>query len=267
MRLETTENKAIKPGPEDDLHSEKKVCNTSGSSSGRKSSADKKDNEDGSESSLCADTSRPVCRICFRGANEDCGPLVAPCICKGSMGLTHKACIERWLRVRNTDQCNVCLVVMNVRRTKAPLHKFFGDPDHRKDVIRMAINLMACSCDVLILALAWTYAADYLARQGWLLYTLILAALIFQTLFWLLVELVRAWTCYVPLRTWRNKNVLVELVLDGDAEATTGAASLRGRAIEKAGQQTRPAVSTPQLCTVVAPARVSLSLPSHMNSE
>lgn len=90
-----------------------------------------------------------------------------------------------------------------------PLYKFFADPEHRKDVTRMGINLLACLCDVLILALAWTYAADYLSRQGWFLYTLVIAALVFQTLFWILVELVRAW-CVVSLLLRKRKFRMIE---------------------------------------------------------
>ncbi|KAH9371120.1 hypothetical protein HPB48_000347 [Haemaphysalis longicornis] len=119
MSEEATVKKKIKLDLEPEVVAEVKVPMASGSTSAGKLSADKKANEGDTDSSWCADTSKPVCRICFRGANEECGPLVSPCFCKGSMGLTHKACIERWLRVRNTDQCNVCLVSMNVRRTKA----------------------------------------------------------------------------------------------------------------------------------------------------
>ncbi|KAH9377877.1 hypothetical protein HPB48_004186 [Haemaphysalis longicornis] len=72
-----------------------------------------------SESSLGADSTTPVCRICYKRANVDCGPLVAPCSCKGSIGFAHKSCIERWLRDRTTDQCTVCLASLNVRRTPA----------------------------------------------------------------------------------------------------------------------------------------------------
>lgn len=38
-------------------------------------------------------TSRIFCRICY----DDEGILISPCKCKGSMGLIHRECLEKWL--------------------------------------------------------------------------------------------------------------------------------------------------------------------------
>uniref|UniRef100_A0A7S2ISG3 RING-CH-type domain-containing protein n=1 Tax=Alexandrium andersonii TaxID=327968 RepID=A0A7S2ISG3_9DINO len=41
-----------------------------------------------------------ACRICMlEGPNED-DPLIAPCICKGSVEYVHLACLREWIRVR-----------------------------------------------------------------------------------------------------------------------------------------------------------------------
>nr|XP_037275880.1 E3 ubiquitin-protein ligase MARCHF2-like [Rhipicephalus microplus] len=119
-----------------------------------------------SENSAGPDSAHRMCRICFRGVNEERGQLVAPCSCKGSIGLTHKSCLERWLRQRHTDHCDVCLARFNIRKTPAPLYKFFRVPEHRMDVMRMAVNLLSCIGDILILGLAWTYAVKILGSQG-----------------------------------------------------------------------------------------------------
>ncbi|KAL3245428.1 hypothetical protein MRX96_017987 [Rhipicephalus microplus] len=163
-----------------------------------------------SENSAGPDSAHRMCRICFRGANEERGQLVAPCSCKGSIGLTHKSCLERWLRQRHTDHCDVCLARFNIRKTPAiayigaalnrpyllvsqPLYKFFRVPEHRMDVMRMAVNLLSCIGDILILGLAWTYAVKILGSQGWFAYTVIVLVLLFQSVFWLTVEVIRAW--------------------------------------------------------------------------
>ncbi|XP_037564774.1 E3 ubiquitin-protein ligase MARCHF9-like [Dermacentor silvarum] len=146
-----------------------------------------------SDSSVGTGSANRVCRICYQSGNEERGPLVAPCSCKGSIGFTHKPCLEHWLRQRNTDQCNVCLAKFNIRRTPAPLYAFFRVSENRMDVMRMAVNLLSCVGDVLVLGLAWTYAAKILGSQGWFAYTIILLVLLFQSLFWLTVEGIRAW--------------------------------------------------------------------------
>ncbi|KAL1479980.1 hypothetical protein MTO96_051417 [Rhipicephalus appendiculatus] len=160
-----------------------------------------------SESSAGPDGAHRVCRICFQGANEERGQLVAPCSCKGSIGLTHKSCLERWLRQRHTDQCNVCLARFNIRKTPAPLCKFFRVPEHRMDVMRMAVNLLSCIGDILVLGLAWTYAVKILGSQGWFAYTVIVLVLLFQSLFWLTVEGIRAWCDFYCLSHKRGKEI------------------------------------------------------------
>ena len=52
----------------------------------------------------------PVCRICWEGG----GRLVSPCLCAGSMGHVHKACLKKWLTkrrasgIRHSLRCEVC---------------------------------------------------------------------------------------------------------------------------------------------------------------
>ncbi|KAH6933109.1 hypothetical protein HPB50_012153 [Hyalomma asiaticum] len=131
----------------------------------------------------------PVCRICYRSS----GDLFAPCECRGTMALTHKACLERWLRERDTDQCNVCLTRFRVRRVKPPFRKFFTESSNRRDVMRIVVNLIAAAGDLVVLVFAWSYASRFLGSLGWFLYLLVVALLVFQTLFWILVECARFW--------------------------------------------------------------------------
>lgn len=163
-----------------------------------------------SERSNSADGGGLVCRICYRGSGE----LFAPCECRGTMALTHKGCLERWLRERDTDQCNVCLAHFRVRRVHAPLRKFFTDSSNRRDVLRMAVNLVTAIGDMVVLVFAWSYAGRFLGGLGWFLYLLVVALLVFQTIFWILVECARVWTCYEPVRNWSKKAVTVEIITD-----------------------------------------------------
>ncbi|CAN7940144.1 unnamed protein product, partial [Ixodes hexagonus] len=144
-------------------------------------------------SSESSRANEPVCRICYRFSDTEQGALVAPCFCKGTIGMAHQSCIERWLRERNTDECNVCQCRFKVLRKPQPLIRFFAEPEHRMDIARMIINLVTCIGDVMILTFAWMYASGYLQGKGWFVYVLLLAALLLQSVFWIVVAFIRAW--------------------------------------------------------------------------
>ena len=49
------------------------------------------------------------CRVC-RGGEEDDRPLVAPCLCSGSILLCHQDCLEEWLAHAKRKTCELCHV-------------------------------------------------------------------------------------------------------------------------------------------------------------
>ncbi|KAH6931752.1 hypothetical protein HPB50_000239 [Hyalomma asiaticum] len=219
-----------------------------------------------SESSAGPDGVHRVCRICYQGTTEERGQLVAPCACKGSIGFTHKSCLERWLRQRNTDQCNVCLGRLNIRRKPAPLYKFFRAPEHRTDVMRMAVNMLSCIGDMLVLGLAWTYAVKVLGNQGWFTYTVIVLVLLFQSIFWLAVEAIRAWTCWEPVRRWREKNASVELLLDERAAIVVELPEPKSKPEGFIGTDRGTTSATPFRSAPASPLRPAKSLPAILRS-
>ena len=52
-----------------------------------------------------------TCRQCW--GNEDDGPLVQPCACRGSAQWIHKACLEQWRRTSPREdaayRCGQCM--------------------------------------------------------------------------------------------------------------------------------------------------------------
>ncbi|KAL1479616.1 hypothetical protein MTO96_051706 [Rhipicephalus appendiculatus] len=50
----------------------------------------------------------PTCRICHRVLDSPDDPLVEPCACRGPNAFVHKSCLERFLRDRNTLECDIC---------------------------------------------------------------------------------------------------------------------------------------------------------------
>lgn len=164
-----------------------------------------------------------VCRICHRREGHSGDPFLEPCACRGPNRFAHKGCLERWLRDHDTDQCDVCHHRFVVLLRYAPLLDFFKDPDHRVDVLRMVVDAVSAAGDVLVLSFAWVYASGILSATGWILYLLVMSVLLFQTVFWTVVEVIRAMTCYEPLRRWRKRTASVKLLLEGRDEPVGGA--------------------------------------------
>ncbi|XP_064487886.1 uncharacterized protein LOC135400071 isoform X2 [Ornithodoros turicata] len=52
------------------------------------------------------DQDASICRICFRGTSA--GYLLQPCSCRGSIGFSHRPCIEQWVKDRKEEVCNIC---------------------------------------------------------------------------------------------------------------------------------------------------------------
>ena len=54
---------------------------------------------------------KKTCRQCW--GNEDDGPLVQPCACRGSAMWIHKACLEQWRRTGPREdaayRCGQCM--------------------------------------------------------------------------------------------------------------------------------------------------------------
>nr|XP_050041078.1 E3 ubiquitin-protein ligase MARCHF2-like [Dermacentor andersoni] len=182
------------------------------------------------EGSRGMDAEAPTCRICYRetvSADEELGPLVSPCCCRGLIGFAHERCLEKWLREKDTKHCDVCLQRFSVQRKPVPLWHFFRDPNHRNDVLRMVVNALSCIGDIMMLSFAWTYASGFLGSVGWLTYVFILGVLLFQTIFWMMVEFIRIMACYEPVRKWRDKTCSLDAVLKGKDSADP-APSARG---------------------------------------
>uniref|UniRef100_A0A914ZL30 RING-CH-type domain-containing protein n=1 Tax=Parascaris univalens TaxID=6257 RepID=A0A914ZL30_PARUN len=65
-----------------------------------------------------------VCRIChsseasipYNGAAPG-EPLISPCSCnyRGTMGLYHRSCLERWLTTSKTNCCEICKFAFQIR--------------------------------------------------------------------------------------------------------------------------------------------------------
>ncbi|XP_049520448.1 E3 ubiquitin-protein ligase MARCHF2-like [Dermacentor silvarum] len=157
---------------------------------------------------LLEDSAGPMCRICYGEADEENGPLLEPCACKGSIAFTHKVCLETCLREWDTDKCKTCDTRIR------PLWHFVRDARDWKDVCQIATNAAMGTGDVIVMVLAWMYASRILGRQGWIIYLLIIVMLFSLTIFWTIVEAARLIIFYEQYSAWRRTTTKVELILD-----------------------------------------------------
>ncbi|EJW87495.1 hypothetical protein WUBG_01594 [Wuchereria bancrofti] len=77
-----------------------------------------------------------ICRICRSGkqsiaydnstANE---PLISPCFCRGTIGLCHRSCLERWLASSNRSACEICHFTYQTVRRYRTFCEFMGNTD------------------------------------------------------------------------------------------------------------------------------------------
>ncbi len=52
------------------------------------------------------ETDEAVCRVCRCGVED--GPLVDPCLCRGTMRYVHEPCLADWVNVTGKDRCELC---------------------------------------------------------------------------------------------------------------------------------------------------------------
>ena len=104
------------------------------------------------------------CRICHDGDSDD-NRLISPCSCSGSVGLIHRACIEKWLTTVNQDTCEICQQKFMVSKHSKPFTKWLLTPAVGDD----QRNLLGDSVCFLLLTPLTTISA-YLCASGAMFY-------------------------------------------------------------------------------------------------
>lgn len=51
---------------------------------------------DSKDTKSIASSNSPACRICLFEGSDDVNPLIAPCMCDGTMKLIHLDCLRTW---------------------------------------------------------------------------------------------------------------------------------------------------------------------------
>jgi hypothetical protein len=61
----------------------------------------------------------PSCRICFNPNNL----VTSLCYCKGSIAYVHEACLIKWIKLKDTRNCELCKVTFRIVERKPGIYK------------------------------------------------------------------------------------------------------------------------------------------------
>uniref|UniRef100_A0A0R3VWQ0 RING-CH-type domain-containing protein n=1 Tax=Taenia asiatica TaxID=60517 RepID=A0A0R3VWQ0_TAEAS len=62
----------------------------------------------------------PFCRICHDTDVDSCGPLIAPCLCDGSLKHVHQTCLQHWIDISQLKRCELCHFEFEIRKCPKP---------------------------------------------------------------------------------------------------------------------------------------------------
>ncbi|XP_049271234.1 E3 ubiquitin-protein ligase MARCHF2-like [Rhipicephalus sanguineus] len=104
----------------------------------------------------------PTCRICFRGCLEEA--LRQPCNCRGSIGLVHASCLEKWVSQRRNPRCDICAFAYQVEERSKSYAELLCDREARgrpMGYLLRAIGLLLCVLFLLPMSCAFIAGLHY----------------------------------------------------------------------------------------------------------
>ncbi|KAL3877340.1 hypothetical protein ACJMK2_035063 [Sinanodonta woodiana] len=94
------------------------------------------------------------CRIC---QCETCeiqpeSPLIAPCLCDGSLRFIHQACLQKWIKSSNKTACELCSFEYHMTKKTKPFSEWerleMNTAERRKVVCSVTFHVIAITCVV-----------------------------------------------------------------------------------------------------------------------
>ncbi|UMM11969.1 hypothetical protein L5515_000983 [Caenorhabditis briggsae] len=114
-----------------------------------------------------------VCRICMCGETsipylgKQAGePLISPCRCSGTMGLFHRSCLEHWLTMTRTTNCEICKFSFKIKQKPRNFKDYIRQKGYKK--IRTEPNNRNPFVDIsfILVITPLAFVALYLCVQG-----------------------------------------------------------------------------------------------------
>ncbi|XP_064467620.1 E3 ubiquitin-protein ligase MARCHF2-like [Ornithodoros turicata] len=156
-----------------------------------------------------------VCRICFLGTSA--GLLLQPCLCRGTIGYTHRYCMQRWVSERREDQCNICLYVYSIRKEPKSLVAAFFDKDGRKEpLIYLFLGLLFSSSLAHVFGFSIILTMNLWRQLAWYIKVLNTVTLSTEFLVWATIPTVAFKMAWESCQRWRQLNADWHIILPGD---------------------------------------------------
>ncbi|XP_023218513.1 E3 ubiquitin-protein ligase MARCH2-like [Centruroides sculpturatus] len=156
----------------------------------------------------------PKCRICL----ADEGNLISPCLCKGSVGLVHKNCLETWLENRNVDSCELCQTPFHVIRIPKKFREWWQSNDSLTDrkILRRDLIVICALTPMAILSIVMCLEKIvYYSKHG---HVKEMVAMTIFSLFLIISFLYQLFATlrshYLSYKTWRNNHSNVQLLTE-----------------------------------------------------
>lgn len=95
-----------------------------------------------------------VCRICQCDSCEiqKESPLVAPCLCSGSLKFIHQACLQKWIKSSDKMSCELCQFEYQMTKKTKPFREWerldMTPAERRKVICSVTFHVIAITCVV-----------------------------------------------------------------------------------------------------------------------
>ncbi|XP_064489357.1 E3 ubiquitin-protein ligase MARCHF3-like [Ornithodoros turicata] len=153
-----------------------------------------------------------ICRICFLGSSA--GQLIQPCHCRGSIGYTHKACMEKWVSERREEECNICHFRYHIIKERKTFLDLMRDRDGRIEplvfasmgVLELLSLIHQFAFSMALTAQLWHSIPTPLKAQIPLIFAM-------EIVYWSIFPIMAFRLAWDSCNRWRQLNADVRIVL------------------------------------------------------
>ncbi|XP_023226176.1 E3 ubiquitin-protein ligase MARCH3-like isoform X1 [Centruroides sculpturatus] len=161
----------------------------------------------------------PKCRICYYNSQKE--KLISPCQCKGSIGLIHRTCLQKWLETRDTNSCELCKGEYAATRTSKTFYDWYRNSTTQQQVRNILKDLFVSFlltplffiCIFIFIEQAIQYTKSKKDVSSLVSATVLAIFLLFVYLLYVIGSFRYHYKNY---RTWMNNNWIVTLSEDAE---------------------------------------------------
>ncbi|XP_064487877.1 E3 ubiquitin-protein ligase MARCHF3-like isoform X1 [Ornithodoros turicata] len=158
------------------------------------------------------DQDASICRICFRGTSA--GYLLQPCSCRGSIGFSHRPCIEQWVKDRKEEVCNICRHRYPIEKKMKSMKDLLNDPNGRVEpLVYLAVGTIFALSMLHVFSMAVALTLKFWTTFTWKLKLINVIALACGYCMWAVFPNVAFKRALESSTRWRQENADIVLRL------------------------------------------------------